>query len=188
MVTPMLKKQHAQQLWSDFLSCFGINAGRVALFERRADRSDTGNTGFIDFFMPAMVIGEAKSLGRDLNKAQEQIDAYLAGGSLTQAEQPKYSIVTDFEHFKLTRLDKTAEPVEFTIDQAAEHYDFFLFLIGKENITKQEEEEASIQAAELMAQLSIPPSWAMRQTCRWVKKHQKTLMKRILKYSRPQSS
>ena len=150
-----VEKQHAQQLWSDFLSCFGINANRIALFERRANRADTGNTGFIDFFMPAMVIGEAKSLGKDLDAAQRQIDDYLAGGSVTDAEQPKFSIVTDFEHFKLTRLGNKGESytVEFTIDQAPEYYDSFLFLIGKENITKKEEQDASIHAAQLMADL-----------------------------------
>ena len=151
-----VEKQHAQQLWGDFLSCFGINSNRIALFERRAQRADTGNTGFIDFFMPAMVIGEAKSLGRNLDDAQKQIDDYLAGGSVSNTEQPKYSIVTDFERFRLTKFSTRDTPehtVEFGIDEIAQHYDNFLFLIGKESITKGEEEEASIQAAKLMADL-----------------------------------
>ena len=105
--------------------------------------------------MPAMVIGEAKSLGRDLDAAQQQVDDYLAGGSVTDAEFPKYSIVTDFEHFKLKRLDTNGEEsdTDIHISDIADYYDSFLFLIGKENITKKEEEEASIQAAQLMAGL-----------------------------------
>lgn len=150
-----VEKQYAQAFWSDFLACFGINAGRVALFERRAQRANTGGAGFIDFFMPAMVIGEAKSLGRDLDAAQQQVDDYLAGGSVTDAEFPKYSIVTDFEHLKLKRLDTNTEEsdTDIHISEIAEYYDSFLFFIGKENITKKEEEEASIQAAGLMADL-----------------------------------
>lgn len=148
-----VEKQYAQPFWTDFLACFGINASRIALFERRAQRANTKGAGFIDFFMPAMVIGEAKSLGRDLDKAQEQVDDYLAGGSINAAEFPKYSIVTNFETFQLKRLDDSAPDLEISITDIPEHYDAFLFLLGKETITKKEEEEASIHAAQLMADL-----------------------------------
>lgn len=148
-----VEKQYAQPFWTDFLACFGINASRIALFERRAQRANTKGAGFIDFFMPAMVIGEAKSLGRDLDKAQEQVDDYLAGGSINAAEFPKYSIVTNFETFQLRRLDDSVPDLEISITDIAEHYDAFLFLLGKETITKKEEEEASIHAAQLMADL-----------------------------------
>lgn len=148
-----VERQYAQSFWADFLSCFGINAGRVALFERRAKRANTGGAGFIDIFMPAMVIGEAKSLGRDLDAAQEQVDDYLAGGSVNDAEFPKFSIVTNFETFRLKQLSDTSEDVEIPLTSIADYYDSFLFLIGKETITKKEEEEASIHAAQLMADL-----------------------------------
>ena len=148
-----VERQYAIPFWTDFLSCFGIVAGRVALFERRAKRANTGGAGFIDIFMPAMVIGEAKSLGRDLNTAQQQVDDYLAGGSISDAEFPKYSIVTNFESFKLKKLDETANDIDIPLSSIADYYDSFLFLIGKETITKKEEEDASIQAAELMANL-----------------------------------
>lgn len=148
-----VEKQHAQQLWSDFLACFGINSNRIALFERRAQRANTGRTGFIDFFMPSVAIGEAKSLDKDLVVAQDQVDDYLAGGSIHDAEFPKYSIVTNFEHFRVKRLDGSAPDIDIAIQNIADYYDSFLFLIGKETISKEEEEEASIQAARLMASL-----------------------------------
>lgn len=148
-----VERQYAIPFWTDFLSCFGINAGRVALFERRAKRANTQGAGFIDIFMPAMVIGEAKSLGRDLDSAQEQVDDYLAGGSINDAEFPKFSIVTNFETFRLKQLGETTDDVEIPLSSIADYYDSFLFLIGKETITKKEEEEASIQAAGLMADL-----------------------------------
>ncbi len=145
--------QWARSFWNDFLAAFGIRASRIALFERRATRANTGNTGYIDFFMPSMVIGEAKSLDKDLNAAQEQIDDYLAGGSITDAQFPKYSIVTNFETFRITRLDGSEPEVEIALGDLSANYNSLLFLIGKENITKKEEEEASIQAAQLMANL-----------------------------------
>lgn len=148
-----VERQYAIPFWADFLSCFGINAGRVALFERRAIRANTQGAGFIDIFMPAMVIGEAKSLGRDLDSAQEQVDDYLAGGSINDAEFPKFSIVTNFETFRLKQLSGTSEDVEIPLASIADYYDSFLFLIGKETVTKKEEEEASIHAAQLMADL-----------------------------------
>lgn len=148
-----VERQYAIPFWTDFLSCFGINAGRVALFERRAKRANTGGAGFIDIFMPAMVIGEAKSLGRDLDTAQQQVDDYLAGGSINDAEFPKFFIVTNFETFRLKHLSDTSEDVEIPLTSIANYYDSFLFLIGKETITKKEEEEASIHAAQLMADL-----------------------------------
>lgn len=40
-----VEKQHAQQLWSDFLRCLGIIPERIALFEQRADRVSTGQGG-----------------------------------------------------------------------------------------------------------------------------------------------
>lgn len=146
-----VEKQHAQQLWSDFLRCFGIIPERIALFEQRADRASTGRGGYIDFFMSGMVIGEAKSLGKNLEKAQEQVEDYLS--SIPQHEYPKYSIVTNFESFSLKRLDNSEPTIEFSIDQIADHYDQFRFIIGEENISYQEQQEASIQAAKLMANL-----------------------------------
>ncbi|WP_236686051.1 type IIL restriction-modification enzyme MmeI [Corynebacterium testudinoris] len=66
------EKSAAQQLWSDLFRCFGIIPERIDLFERDAVRATTGNTGYIDLFWSGIVLGEAKSLGRDLEKAHQQ--------------------------------------------------------------------------------------------------------------------
>ena len=66
------EKSAAQQLWSDLFRCFGIIPERIDLFERDAVRATTGNTGYIDLFWSGVVLGEAKSLGRDLEKAHQQ--------------------------------------------------------------------------------------------------------------------
>lgn len=143
----------AQSFWSDLLACFDINAARIDLFEREAIRATTGNKGSIDVFQSGVFIGEAKSLGVDLDKAQEQAQDYLAGGSVGQHEFPKYVVVTDFERIRIDQLGEDESRVEFTIDQAPEHLDAMLFLAGYETVTRREEQDASIHAAQLMAQL-----------------------------------
>lgn len=51
------EQKYAQQYWTDFFSCFGINATYLNVFEQTAKRSSTGGHGRIDFFMPNKLIG-----------------------------------------------------------------------------------------------------------------------------------
>ena len=145
------EKSHAQQFWSDLLRCFGVIPERIKLFERDATRASTGNTGYIDLFWSGVVIGEAKSLGKDLDAAEQQAIDYLAGGSIGQHEWPRYSIVSDFENLRVTKLGDDGWTVSFTIDEITDHVDQLIFLAGQETVTKAEEEEASIHASKLMA-------------------------------------
>jgi len=147
------EKSHAQQFWSDLLRCFGVIPERIKLFERDATRATSGRTGYIDLFWSGVVIGEAKSLGRDLDAATEQARDYLAGGSIAQHEWPRYSIVSDFENLRVTKLGDDGWTVAFTIDEITGHVDQLIFLAGQETVTKAEEEEASIHASRLMADL-----------------------------------
>jgi hypothetical protein len=147
------EKSHAQQFWSDLLRCFGVIPERIKLFERDAIRATSGRTGYIDLFWSGVVIGEAKSLGKDLDAATEQARDYLAGGSIAQHEWPRYSIVSDFENLRVTKLGDDGWTVSFTIDEIAAHIDQLIFLAGRETVTKAEEEEASIHASKLMANL-----------------------------------
>lgn len=145
------EKSFAAQFWSDFLKCFGIIPERINLFERDARRATTGNTGFIDLFWSGVVIGEAKSLGGDLDGAYEQVHDYLAGGSIGQHEWPRFVLVSDFENFRITRLGEETQTWRFNIDEVVDHLDLLKFLAGQEEVTKREEVEASIQASKLMA-------------------------------------
>lgn len=151
--TAHTEKSSAQQFWSDLFRCFGIIPERIDLFERDAERASTGNTGYIDLFWSGVVLGEAKSLGRDLDAAVHQALDYLAGGSIKDHEFPKYIIVSDFERIQLTRLGDEGWTSKFTIDEITDHIDQLRFLAGFESITKKEEEEASIAASRLMADL-----------------------------------
>uniref|UniRef100_UPI002610BBA3 DNA methyltransferase n=1 Tax=uncultured Actinomyces sp. TaxID=249061 RepID=UPI002610BBA3 len=147
------EKSHAQQFWSDLLRCFGIIPERIDLFERDAARASTGGGGYIDLFWSGVVLGEAKSLGADLTKAFHQALDYLAGGSIGQHEWPKFVLVTDFEYIQLTKLGDNAWEQTFTIDELPDHLDQLMFLAGDETIAPEEEEEASIHASRLMADL-----------------------------------
>lgn len=147
------EKSFAQQFWSDLLKCFGVIPERIDLFERDAERASTGRHGFIDLFWSGVVLGEAKSLGRDLDRAFGQALDYLSGGSIAQHEFPKYVIVSDFERLRLTKLGDEGWTVSFTIDEIVNHVDQLIFLAGRETVTRAEEEEASIQASQIMADL-----------------------------------
>lgn len=151
--TPHTEKSFAQSFWSDLLGCFDINASRLDLFERDALRATTGRTGYIDIFQSGVFIGEAKSLGADLDAAHRQALDYLAGGSIGDHEFPKYVIVTDFARLRIDRLGAHPWTVEFGIGEFSQHIDALMFLTGHEAISRDEEEDASIQAARLMAGL-----------------------------------
>lgn len=147
------EKSHAQQFWSDLLKCFGVIPERIDLFERDAQRATTGRGGYIDLFWTGVVIGEAKSLGKDLNAAEKQALDYLAGGSISQHEFPKFVMVSDFANIQLTRLGEEGWTVRFPVEETPDYIDQLMFLAGREEVTKKEEEEASIHASNLMADL-----------------------------------
>lgn len=143
----------AQQFWGHLLRCFGVIPERIDLFERDAVRATTGNTGYIDLFWSSVVIGEAKSLGKDLLTAETQALDYLAGGSIASHEWPKFVITTNFETIRLTKLGDEGWTEEFALEELTDHVDQFMFLAGREEVTKAEETEASIAASRLMADL-----------------------------------
>lgn len=147
------EKRHAQQFWSELLKCFAITPERVDVFERNANRASTGGSGYIDFFWSGVVIGEAKSLGHDLDAAYDQALDYLNGGSVSSHEWPLFILTTDFENFRLDRLGEESWTLRFKLSQLAEHMEQLLFFAGVETLTKREQENASIDAAQIMANL-----------------------------------
>lgn len=147
------EKRHAQQFWSELLKCFAITPERIDVFERNANRASTGGSGYIDFFWSGVVIGEAKSLGHDLDAAYEQALDYLNGGSVSSHEWPLFILTTDFQNFRLDRLGEESWTLRFELSQLADHMEQLLFFAGVETLTKRERENASIEAAKIMADL-----------------------------------
>jgi hypothetical protein len=147
------ESSHAQTFWSDLLKQFGVIPERFSLFEHDAKRASTGKKGSIDVFWSGVFIGEAKSVGNDLQKAFDQALDYLSGGSIEQHEWPKFAIVTDFENVRVEKLGDDPWTLTTSIDGIADHVDQLIFLAGLEVITKKEEADASIRASKLMAKL-----------------------------------
>ena len=149
------EKKYAQQFWFELFNCFGVNAARMDLFEQDARRGSTGSSGYIDLFWPGVVIGEAKSLGVNLDIAHAQARDYLAGGTLNDFEMPRYILCSNFESIRLSKLGdpETRFDITFSLSELPDYIDQLRFLAGFETVTKEEEEEASIQASKLMADL-----------------------------------
>ncbi|WP_336620849.1 DNA methyltransferase [Corynebacterium sp. UMB4614] len=151
-----LERKYAQSYWTELFECFGVTASRMDLFEPDARRASTGKDGYIDLFWPGVVIGEAKKPGVDLQVAVDQARDYLLGGTITPSEQPRYILASDFERLRLVRLGLAEQrfDIEFPLAEVTEHVDELKFLAGYEDtLTREEQQEASIQASRLMADL-----------------------------------
>ncbi len=156
---PATESSHDQQFWGDLLDCFGINARDIYLYQRSAKRASTGRTGKIDLFMPGKVIGEAKSLGVNLDNAHNQALDYLLGGTIPNSQLPPYVICSNFETLRITRLNRdyvgdTADwDVNFDLSEIDEHVEQLAFLADYETSEYREEEQASLEASRLMVDL-----------------------------------
>ena len=86
----------------------------------------------------------------------DQARDYLLGGTITPSEQPRYILASDFERLRLVRLGSAEQrfDIEFPLAEVTEHVDELKFLAGYEDtLTREEQQEASIQASRLMADL-----------------------------------
>src|SRR5690606_12738983 len=86
----------AKSFWDDFFNVFGVSRRRVANFERKVKKLD-GKDGYIDLLWKGVLLIEHKSLGKDLGRAHTQARDYFHG--LTDAELPRYLLVSDFARF-----------------------------------------------------------------------------------------
>ncbi|WP_197686705.1 type IIL restriction-modification enzyme MmeI [Metallibacterium scheffleri] len=92
----------AKSFWDGFFEVFGVSRRRVASFERRVKKID-GKDGYIDLLWKGVLLIEHKSRGKDLDRASAQARDYFHG--LTEAELPRYLLVSDFARFRLYDLD-----------------------------------------------------------------------------------
>lgn len=141
-----------QTFWNSLLACFGIKPGTVAEFERPARRASTGNPGRIDVFWPSVLLVEQKTEGKNLEEALEQARDYIDGGSIPEENLPRYLAVSDFERFIFVNR-RTGEREEFTLEQLPDRYDSLKFLVGEEAISAEEQQELTIAASKIMANL-----------------------------------
>lgn len=153
------ERGEAQSFVRDLLAVYGITETRAALYEFRAQRSSSGNRGYIDALVPGVAAIEMKSAGLDLAQAEKQAVDYL--DSLTDAEMPRWIITSDFRRVRLLDLHAGAvdgdvpDLVEFDVTDFAANADRMAFFAGYgvRQFGSTEQEEASIKAARLMAGL-----------------------------------
>lgn len=134
-----------------FLECFGLSEHHYVR-EGKVPKAD-GSSGYMDGYIPGKFIIEFKSLGKNLEQAARQADAYRWG--CKPHEQPRHILLCDFQNFLLLDL-KTDTPyrctrAELSTPKVAEK---FRFLIDDPApATPQEETQADREAAESMAAL-----------------------------------
>lgn len=138
----------AKSFWDGFFTVFGVSRRRVATFEYSVKKED-GRQGFVDVLWKGVMLAEHKSLGKDLDKAFTQAKEYFPG--LKDAELPRYVAVSDFARMRVYDLE-TGSETEFSLGDFHQHIDTFGFISGYEVRQYEAEEEASIKAAELMAE------------------------------------
>ena len=146
------EKQYAQQFMRDFYACFGLSKSSASMFEKKVLKF--GNKrGFIDSFIPGVLLVEQKTTGEDLYRAFEQAKDY-ALAITNEFEKPHYILVCDFQTFHLYNLhglDK--EPLVCTLSEISKRADWFMFLVDKRVIAYSEELPVNRKAVEQIAKL-----------------------------------
>lgn len=138
----------AKLFWARFYECFGIRPESATIYEKTVDKLG-GGRGFIDSFIPGLLIVEHKSRGGDLAAAFDQAGEYFL--ALKEAERPRYIITSDFARFRLADL-RTGRTHECTLAELHKRADWFAFLLGDETeIT--EESKANRDAAYQVSKL-----------------------------------
>ena len=146
------EKQHAQQFWRDFYMCFGLSKSSASMFEARVLKVG-GARGYIDSFIPGVLLVEQKSLGRNLDDAYVQAQAYFHAIA-NEFEKPQFIITCDFQTFQLYNLQENAkEPLICKLDELHKRADWFMFLVEKRVHAVTEELPVNRKAAEQIAKL-----------------------------------
>lgn len=147
------EKAESQTFWNEFLAIFGIDRRRVAVFEKRAQRTSTAGGGFIDIFWPGTLIAEQKSAGKSLEDAEQQAIDYLE--SIDVDDFPGLIITSDFAKMRVRDIGGDNEPYTFPLTRLPEEIDRLGHLAGykKREFSGGDEELANIQAAKLMGRL-----------------------------------
>ena len=146
------EKQHAQQFWRDFYACFGLSKSSASMFEARVAKVN-GKRGYIDSFIPSLLLVEQKSLNKDLDDAYKQALDYALAISDEQ-EKPRYIVTCDFQTFNLYDLHGTSkEAFVCKLIELHKHADRFMFLADKKLETIVEETPINRKAAYQISKL-----------------------------------
>ena len=146
------EKQYAQQFMRDFYSCFGLSKSSASMFEKKVIKFGNAR-GYIDSFIPGVLLVEQKTTGEDLYKAYEQATDY-AMAITNEFEKPQYILISDFQTFHLYNLHSLdKEPLICSLSEISKRADWFMFLIDKRVIAYSEELPINRKAVEQIAKL-----------------------------------
>ncbi len=147
----------AQSFWIDLFDVYGIKRRSVASFETKV-RNLKGAYSRIDVFYAGVMLGEHKSRGQDLTKAQSQAFDYVQ--SLTRegrhSEIPQFIVLSDFETIVVFDLDSDdpSEPVaRFPTAKLHENTRHLGFLAGQITRPIDPEDPINIEAVEVLGKL-----------------------------------
>ena len=143
------EKGQTQLFYRDFLDIFGAPVRRVASFEEHV-RLLNNRSGFIDLFWKGVLLVEQKSEGRDLTQARAQAFSYFPG--ISDADLPRYLLLSDFQTFELYDLDED-ENVSFTLAELPQYVEKFSFILGLQRRSFRDQDPVNIQASERVGQL-----------------------------------
>lgn len=151
----------AQNFFRELCDIYGVG-WRVISFEDRVTREEGSGINRIDGFLPGLLLAEMKSTGKNLDDARVQAFGYIkrikeeaAQGKRVAADEPRYVLVSDFQSIHLYDRDKSETTPDAIINLAnfRNHVEKFAFLQGYERIVEQRQEEATVKAAEKLADL-----------------------------------
>ena len=146
------EKQYAQQFMRDFYACFGLSKSSASMFEKKVIKFGNAR-GYIDSFIPGVLLVEQKTTGEDLYKAYEQATDY-AMAITNEFEKPQYILISDFQTFHLYNLHSLdKEPLICSLSEISKRADWFMFLVDKRVIAYSEELPINRKAVEQIARL-----------------------------------
>jgi len=143
------ERGQTQLFYRDFFAIFDLPVRRVAAFEEPVKLLGD-RRGFIDLFWKGVLLVEQKSVGRDLTQAREQAFSYFPG--LTDADLPRYLLLSDFQTFELYDLDED-ESIAFTLPELPQQVEKFGFILGVQRRSFRDQDPVNIEASERVGQL-----------------------------------
>ncbi len=143
------EKGQTQLFYRDFFDIFDLPVRRVAAFEEPV-RLLGDRRGFIDLFWKGVLLVEQKSAGRNLTQARDQAFSYFPG--ISDADLPRYLLLSDFQTFELYDLDED-ESVAFDLADLPEHVEKFGFILGVQRRSFRDQDPVNIKASERVGQL-----------------------------------
>ena len=143
------EKGETQLFYKEFFELFDVPVSRFATFEHHV-KLIGGRKGYIDLFWKGTLLVEQKSAGRSLEKARKQAWEYLDG--LTDAQLPRYILLSDFQSFELSRL-KNQEEYRFKLSDLPKHVEKFSFIMGIEEKIFKDPDPVNRAAVKLVGEL-----------------------------------